>query len=184
MKRTIVHSIRVLVLVALGPCVSTSLGAQEVQPSRAQPGGVGSVIAYEGGTIDAEVSFDSRLFDNRARVRTSIGHGRWVDANERLQGVRMTRVSITALFFNRPRPAESVRSYGGVGYARFLPHGSVAGPYHGVHLVGGIEGRVREWVVGPELAFELGLPDRRPWSNEHPMMCGTARFGIAIRRRF
>lgn len=183
MDGTIGNSLRVLGLVAAFAGVGNPLGAQEVPPAAPDRGRAGSVLVIKGGALDVEASVDTRLFVDRFRVRASVGHGRWVDANERLQNVSMTRVGVTALFFKRPR-AESVWTYGGVGYATFLPHGGVVGRYHGLHLVSGIEGRAGEWAVGPELAIELGLPTRRPWSSEHPMMCGTTRFGIAIRRRF
>jgi len=137
-------------------------------------------VGYGGHGFDLEAAVDSRMLGDRYRLRGSIGHGRWDDVGEEAPTPRMSRVSLSLLKFSSRH--DDPRTYLGVGYTWLLPRGPFVGAYQGLHVTAGIEGKGTRWTFGPEVAVDLPF-GRRPYSDAHPQLCGTARIGITIHRR-
>jgi hypothetical protein len=190
-------SISLIVFLTAGPAVAqelTELSISDSDAARATLFG-----GYGGHGVDWEMAADSRALGGVLRVRAFVGQGRWVGGIDTQPPAGLdptvTRTGVLVMLSERADYSSSLKAYGGLGFAVYLPRRADMNAHFGTRITLGLEAQGDGWSIGPEL--QIDVPRPRFFSNGGPVkdvvdslsppgkhLMPTGRIGIAVRKRF
>jgi hypothetical protein len=151
---------------------------------------------YGGHGVDWEMAGDSRGFRSLVRLRGFVGQGRWVGVVETRPPAGLdptvTRAGVMVMLSERPDYGRSMKAYGGLGVAAYIPRGVDMKAQFGTRVVLGLEAIADGWSIGPEVQIDIPRPDSSrasrsigvPPYDDGTKLMPTTRIGIAVRKRF
>ena len=151
---------------------------------------------YGGHGVDWEMAGDSRAFASTLRLRGFVGQGRWVGATNAPPPAGLdptvTRAGVLVMLSERPDYSSSLKAYGGLGIAAYVPRGVDMNTQFGLRIILGLEAIADGWSIGPEI--QVDVPRRDTFRDSRRIsvasvadgtrLMPTARVGIAVRKRF